>query len=104
MTPMRTQRTKRILATRRQSERWKVDTGSSRDSPCQREIVAYNFPSAHDYWYELFVAVDRSRGEVRVPGVAERDAGKCDKWKYGGAAHSRFAGQELVRICNHKFV
>jgi len=24
--------------------------------------------------------------------------------QYGGAAHSRFAGEELDLICNHKFV
>jgi len=35
---------------------------------------------------------------------AVADAGKCDRWKYGGAAHSRFVGQELDLICNHKFV
>jgi hypothetical protein len=29
---------------------------------------------------------------------------KCDERKYGGAAHSRFAGQELDLICNHNFV
>ncbi|HYY35919.1 MAG TPA: hypothetical protein VE867_06065 [Candidatus Binatia bacterium] len=35
---------------------------------------------------------------------AKGGAGNCDKWKYGGAAHSRSVGQELDRICNHKFV
>ncbi len=30
--------------------------------------------------------------------------GKCDGRKYGGAVHSRFAGQELDLICNHNFV
>jgi hypothetical protein len=35
---------------------------------------------------------------------ANADAGKCDKWKYGDAAHSRFAGEEIDLICNHKFV
>jgi hypothetical protein len=49
--------------------------------------------------------VNRSRGEVRVLGrLPKVGAGNCDKWKYGDAAHSCFAGQELVRICNHKFV
>jgi hypothetical protein len=49
MTLLRTRRTRRILVTRRQSDRWKIETWLSRDSPCQREIVAYNFPSARDY-------------------------------------------------------
>ncbi len=44
-----------------------METRLSRDSPCQREIVAYNFPSARDYWRAL-VAVNRSRDEVRVSG------------------------------------
>jgi hypothetical protein len=35
---------------------------------------------------------------------AVADAGNCDRWKYDDAAHSRFAGQELDLICNHKFV
>ena len=35
---------------------------------------------------------------------ANADARNCDKWKHGGAAHSRFAGEELDLICNHKFV
>ena len=35
---------------------------------------------------------------------ANANARNCDKWKYGGAAHSRFVGQELDLICNHKFV
>ncbi len=35
---------------------------------------------------------------------ANANAGNCDRWKYGGAAHSRFTGQELDLICNHKFV
>ena len=35
---------------------------------------------------------------------ARCDAGKCDKCKYGGAAHSRFAGEEIDLICNHNFV
>jgi len=49
--------------------------------------------------------VNRDRGEFRVSGAfAEGGSGNCDKWKYGGAVHSRFADQELVRICNHKFV
>jgi len=39
-----------------------------------------------------------------VRAFAECDARNCDKWKYGGAVHSRSVGQELVRICNHKFV
>jgi hypothetical protein len=30
-----------------------------------------------------------------APAYANANAGNCDKWKYGGAAHSRFAGQEL---------
>jgi len=29
---------------------------------------------------------------------------KCDRGKYGGAAHSRFAGKELDLICNTNFV
>jgi hypothetical protein len=32
------------------------------------------------------------------------ETGNCDEEKYGDAAHSRFAGQELDLICNHKFV
>jgi hypothetical protein len=39
-----------------------------------------------------------------APVHANDEAGNCDKWKYGGAAHSRFTGQELDLICNHKFV
>ncbi len=35
---------------------------------------------------------------------ANADARNCDKWKFGGAAHSRFAGEEMDLICNHKFV
>jgi hypothetical protein len=35
---------------------------------------------------------------------ANADARNCDKRKYGGAAHSRFAGEEMDLICNHKFV
>ena len=35
---------------------------------------------------------------------ANADARNCDKWKHGGAAHSRFAGEEMDLICNHKFV
>ena len=35
---------------------------------------------------------------------ANADAENCDKWKYGDAAHSRFAGEEMDLICNHKFV
>jgi hypothetical protein len=39
-----------------------------------------------------------------VRAFAEGGAEDCDKWKYGGAVHSRFAGQEFDLICNHKFV
>ena len=35
---------------------------------------------------------------------ANADARNCDKWKFGGAVHSRFAGEEMDLICNHKFV
>jgi hypothetical protein len=35
---------------------------------------------------------------------AVADAGNCDKRKYGVAAHSRSAGQELDLICNSNFV
>jgi hypothetical protein len=35
---------------------------------------------------------------------AKANTRNCDKWKYGGAAHSRFAGEEINLICNHKFV
>jgi len=35
---------------------------------------------------------------------ANANAGNCDRWKHGGTAHSRFTGQELDLICNHKFV
>ncbi len=35
---------------------------------------------------------------------ANADARNCDKWKNGGAAHSRFADEEIDLICNHKFV
>jgi hypothetical protein len=34
---------------------------------------------------------------------ANADARNCDKWKYGGSAHSRFAVEEIDLICNHKF-
>ena len=30
-----------------------------------------------------------------APAYANANAGNCDRWKYGDAAHSRFAGQEL---------
>jgi hypothetical protein len=42
----------------------------------------------------------------RMSGLAfaNADAGNCDKWKYGGSAHSRFAVEEMDLICNHKFV
>jgi hypothetical protein len=46
-------------------------------------------------------AVAEVRVLRRLPKVAP---GNCDKWKYGDAAHSCVVGQELVRICNHKFV
>jgi hypothetical protein len=80
-----------------------VDTRLLPDSPCQPENVAYNFSSARRG--EHFVAVNRSRDEARVswplrmakPGIAI-------EWNYGDAVHSRFAGQELDLICNHKFV
>ena len=45
-----------------------------------------------------------SVAKQECPACANANAGKCDRWKYGGAAHSRFAGQELDLICNHKFV
>jgi hypothetical protein len=52
-----------------------------------------------------FVAVNRSRGEVRVPSASVKDGvGNCDNGNTTMRLHSRFAGQELVRICNHKFV
>ena len=35
---------------------------------------------------------------------AQVEAGNCDEEKYGDAAHSRFAGQELDLICNNNFV
>jgi hypothetical protein len=35
---------------------------------------------------------------------ANADARICDKWKHGGAAHSRFVYEEMDLICNHKFV
>jgi len=38
------------------------------------------------------------------PAYANANAGNCDRWKYGDAAHSRFTAQELDLICNHKFV
>ena len=42
---------------------------------------------------------------LECPGAYQRWApGSANKWKYGDAAHSRFAGQELDLICNHKFV
>ncbi len=39
-----------------------------------------------------------------VWAFANVDARNCDKWKHGGAAHSRFADEEMDLICNHKFV
>jgi len=60
----------------------------------------------------LRLAIGRAlrRGESQpqrsqsAPVHANDEAGNCDKRKYGGAAHSRFTGQELDLICNHKFV
>jgi len=60
----------------------------------------------------LRLAIGRAlrRGESQpqrsqsAPAYANAKAGNCDERKYGGAAHSRFAGQELDLICNHKFV
>jgi hypothetical protein len=53
-------------------------------------------------------ALRRGKSQLRrsqsALASAVADAGKCDRWKYGGAAHSRFTGQELDLICNHKFV
>jgi hypothetical protein len=47
----------------------------------------------------------RSRGGARVFRlITQVEAGNCDREKYGVAAHSRFAGQELDLICNHNFV
>ncbi len=47
----------------------------------------------------------RSRGDARVfrwnrKGTLETAINR----KYGGSVHSRFAGQELDLICNHKLV
>jgi hypothetical protein len=30
-----------------------------------------------------------------APAYANANAGNCDRWNYGDAAHSRFTGQEL---------
>ena len=47
----------------------------------------------------------RSCGDARVfQPPTQVETGNCDEEKYGDAAHSRFAGQELDLICNHKFV
>ncbi|PYI49633.1 MAG: hypothetical protein DMF11_00525 [Verrucomicrobia bacterium] len=53
-------------------------------------------------------ALRRGKSQLRrsqsALASAVADAGKCDRWKYGVAAHSRFAGQELDLICNSNFV
>ena len=41
---------------------------------------------------------------LSASAYANANAGNCDRWKYGGAAHSRFTGQEINLICNRKFV
>jgi hypothetical protein len=46
----------------------------------------------------------RSRGSKECFRNRIRATEKCDGKKYGGAVHSRFAGQELDLICNHNFV
>jgi hypothetical protein len=69
----------------------------------RRRNVAYNFPSARELWAHC--RGHRSRVDARVfQGTPQVSAGNAMNKKYGDAVHSRFAGQELDLICNHKFV
>jgi hypothetical protein len=53
---------------------------------------------------EHFVAVNRSRAEEGVFWRLRMLAPEIAINRHGGAAHSRFAVEEIDLICNHKFV
>jgi hypothetical protein len=104
MTPQLTRRTKRILVTHLRNERSMVTLD-------RREIhlASAKLLPTTSLRLAIINASSLSRSiaattKLECGAFTKGDAGNCDKWKYGGAVHSRVAGQELVQICNHKFV
>jgi hypothetical protein len=72
--PVRTRRTRRILATRRQNERLEHRNVIVTRFALPAQDCCLQLPFGSRYEYELFVAVNRSRGEVRVSGRLPRVA------------------------------